>query len=365
MNRFDIAVIGGGPAGCTAAISAALAGATVALIDRQPHAASVRIGELLEPDGVAILAGIMGAEKSCFRFARVHSIGDAWHDEEIRYNDFAFHPAGAGHVVDRAELMQQLRNRTAQLGVCFFEGTGTVKRLNLRDWQCTVHDRGTKRTLAASMIVLATGRGRCAMRPRVSVVRTDRLLAMARLFLIEQSDLGTGQALLEAAPSSWWFGVPFTKDIYAVSCFSDSDIVGASADNREAFFETALRGTRHLRSVLYRAAPLGPIKAMDAASCCPAASIGPDWICAGDSASALDPLTGFGLKKALVEGSLAGAYAGGLHTTATTVDAFRTRRDEEWSSYLRQRSGLYASAGARFGTEFWSRRTESNHASRQ
>lgn len=362
MMRFDVAVIGGGPAGCAAAIAAGQAGAAVALIDRAPPESSARIGELLEPDGVALLAALTGASTPPPEATSVYSIGSAWDSATIQYRDFMSHPAGASLVVDRPRLMDALHGRMAQFDITRFTGIGTVERQGPHDWQCTVRTGGAIRTAMANAIVLATGRGGCAMRPRVSLRRTDQLFALVRLFRIKRSEHSAGMALLEAAPSSWWFGVPVTDDIYAASCFSDSDIAGTFAGGRDAFFASALQTTTHLRSLLAEASPIGSIRAMDASTCFCATHVGPDWISAGDNALAFDPLTGFGLKKALLEGLAAGAFAAESRGAGDMMTALQARHETDQSDYLRQRHDLYAAAGARFGTGFWRRRMDDDHA---
>jgi len=98
---------------------------------------------------------------------------------------------------------------------------------------------------------------------------------------------------------------------------------------------------------------------VDASTCFRANTIGPGWICAGDNSSALDPLTGFGLAKAIAEGAVAGAIAAQRATKPDVTAALQIARDRERAAYLEARAKIYADAGKRFGTEFWNRRMQS------
>ncbi|MGA9208254.1 MAG: FAD-dependent monooxygenase [Terriglobales bacterium] len=55
---FDLAIIGGGPAGTAAAINAARAGARVLLLERGRYPRHKVCGEFISPEGVALLAGL-------------------------------------------------------------------------------------------------------------------------------------------------------------------------------------------------------------------------------------------------------------------------------------------------------------------
>ncbi|HEY7050218.1 MAG TPA: FAD-dependent oxidoreductase [Jatrophihabitantaceae bacterium] len=54
----DVVVVGGGLAGTAAAVLLARAGASVTLLERGPPADPVDVGVVLEPDGLAVLAGL-------------------------------------------------------------------------------------------------------------------------------------------------------------------------------------------------------------------------------------------------------------------------------------------------------------------
>lgn len=72
MNRFDVLIAGAGPAGSTAAILLAEAGARVALIDRARFPREKLCGEFVSPEAVRILAraGVLNALASSMGRAR-------------------------------------------------------------------------------------------------------------------------------------------------------------------------------------------------------------------------------------------------------------------------------------------------------
>ncbi|MGC2323879.1 MAG: FAD-dependent oxidoreductase, partial [Terriglobales bacterium] len=58
IMSFDLAIIGGGPAGAAAAITAARRGARVLLIERGRFPRHKVCGEFISPEGVGLLAGL-------------------------------------------------------------------------------------------------------------------------------------------------------------------------------------------------------------------------------------------------------------------------------------------------------------------
>jgi flavin-dependent dehydrogenase len=55
---FDVAIVGGGPAGCSAAITLAEQGARVLLCEARPYPHDKLCGEFLSPECAGMLAGL-------------------------------------------------------------------------------------------------------------------------------------------------------------------------------------------------------------------------------------------------------------------------------------------------------------------
>lgn len=110
----DVFIVGAGPAGLAAGISAAMAGFSVEIADCSAPPIDKACGEGLMPDSLTALAGLgvklNGVETA--PFLGVRFIGDG-HRVEARF------PAGAGQGVRRTVLHPLLLQRAESLGVRF------------------------------------------------------------------------------------------------------------------------------------------------------------------------------------------------------------------------------------------------------
>jgi flavin-dependent dehydrogenase len=107
---FDLAIIGGGPAGTAAAITAARRGAHVLLLERGRFPRQKVCGEFISPEGVALLAGL-GLEDLVRRALR---IAHARIFAETSVAEAALSPPAA--AISRYELDQALWRRAAECG---------------------------------------------------------------------------------------------------------------------------------------------------------------------------------------------------------------------------------------------------------
>jgi len=107
---FDLAIIGGGPAGTAAAITAARTGARVLLLERGRFPRHKVCGEFISPEGVALLAGL-GLDDLVRRAQRIaHTRIFA----EASVAEATLCPAGA--AISRYELDQTLWRRACEAG---------------------------------------------------------------------------------------------------------------------------------------------------------------------------------------------------------------------------------------------------------
>src|ERR1700722_4638765 len=121
-SKVDVLVVGGGPAGSTAAGQLAALGYDVALIDKQHHPRET-VGESVLPSAWRYfdLLGVTEAVDQC-KFVRKAGGVVAWGDQitQISFKDFAYDRPGL-HV-ERDEMDHVLLRHAQSRGVRVFEG---------------------------------------------------------------------------------------------------------------------------------------------------------------------------------------------------------------------------------------------------
>jgi digeranylgeranylglycerophospholipid reductase len=146
-NHFDIAVVGGGPAGIMAAISAAKQGRNVCLFDRKKKPGyPVRCGEAI---------GLKG-------FTSVVDLRPEWIRSRIRSMTLVS-PSGIhvtvpnsyeGYIIDRKKMECDLTDDAVRAGVSFLSGATVVSVHKKNDrYECETRDG----TISAACVILAEG----------------------------------------------------------------------------------------------------------------------------------------------------------------------------------------------------------------
>ncbi len=122
-GRFEVVVIGGGPAGSLTAMLLARRGCRVAVADKSRPGAFC-VGETLPPQASQLLSELGLFE----RFRRQNhraspGILSAWGSSEPVASDFLFSPHGDGWHIDRPKFNALLREAAIEAGVHFFPDT--------------------------------------------------------------------------------------------------------------------------------------------------------------------------------------------------------------------------------------------------
>jgi flavin-dependent dehydrogenase len=180
----DVAVVGGGPAGATAAITLAESGVHVALIERSLYE-QVRIGETLPPAARPVLQQLGLVEAIA---GAVPSLGtqSAWGSDDLATNPFIANPHGPGWHLDRARFDSALAGAAGVAGVTRLDGSEVTAcapstRGTRGAWRLIVTtDGGAARRVTARAVVDATGR-RASQARRLGARRRlhDRLVGLA------------------------------------------------------------------------------------------------------------------------------------------------------------------------------------------
>lgn len=393
----DVVVVGGGPAGASAARLLASWGHSVLLLTRS-GAGTPALAESLPPscrkvfDAVGVRRAI---EAAGFLAASGNTV--CWGAGAPRVA--AFGGGRVGHQVPRQDfdrlLVSEARRAGAAVradvtvrGVALPDGSSVgagaaggpeaaegspLARVTGRD------DRGGAVEAGARMVLDCSGRaGVVARRHRTRVQAGETTLALIGVWRrgdgwpppggvsgggAEPGTDGGANTVVEAYRDGWAWSVPVSSRRRYVTVMVDprttrTDHPGSLA----ARYRAELAKTTHLARLVAGAAPDGPPWARDASQYGARRFGGPGFLLAGDAATFIDPLSSFGVKKAMASGWLAAVVANTClrhPARAELARRFHAGREREvWTSYRRQAAAFFAQVSRSELHPFWSDRSD-------
>lgn len=359
----DVAIVGGGPAGCATALSLRThaPALSVVLIEASGYE-SPRIGETLPPPARRILQHLEVWDAFCAQGHReVQGTTAAWSDATPQDNDFIFALHGAGWHLDRRAFDAMLAEQAEGHGARRLRGARVTSATRTAGAWCLDVAGGGE--LCARFLVDATGRqALLARRAAARVAPADRLVGFARFF--RQPPGADPRTLVEAFEEGWWYTAGLPDGLCVAACMTDVDLARRLRLREPSQWTRLFQSTIHVGERLRGASPDGPLVVRAAESRRLDPPVGDDWIAVGDAASVFDPLSSQGILKALRSGTFA-SYAIADRLVRADDSGLRRYRDHvraEFESYLVARERYYGEERRWPASEFWNRRVPSTAA---
>ena len=374
MNRADVLVLGGGPAGAAAARLIARAGHDVVVLARAP--ARQALGESLPPSAEKLLEQI-GVRAAIDRAGFVRATGNTvwWGRAEPRVERF---PAGAlGWQVLRDAFDRVLLGEVEAAGARVTAGAVVqdVEVGGAADGTSVVHYEldGRRSSMAARWVLDCTGRsGLLARRGWRRADSAGRTLAVVGVWERDggwDSLADETHTLVESYDGGWAWSVPVSRERRYVTVMVDPSLTtirsAGGASDLTSVYRAELAKAAALDILTRVGRPparlVGAPFARDASSYDATQFAADRVLLVGDAASFIDPLSSYGIKKALSSAWLASVV---VHT-ALVDEAMRPaalelyeRRERAMYEALRRRfAQLSRDATGSVVTDFWRARS--------
>jgi flavin-dependent dehydrogenase len=358
-------ILGGGVAGCAAALALRQRGIDDILIIEAGTYDTFQIGETIPPDSRLLLERlqiwdgfIADGHEPCL------GSRSAWGQDHIGYNDFLLNPLGAGWHLDRQKFSAFMARKARQSGAELKSGTrflsaervaADVIELRLKT------DKGSQ-CIQARFVIDATGpHSRLARMIGATPLLHDRLLWIGAVLDCPAALDFSRLTMLEAVENGWWYAASLPAERVVVAAITDAETNRRVMLHRPDRWLSSLKKTRHMaawladcsfghdRRMIIQAAPSFVLDRV----------CGSNWLAVGDAASAYDPIASQGIHKALLDGlQSAEAIANHLAGSVAALDEYQASVVSRFTDYLTIRNYFYELERRWPASPFWRHRAQ-------
>lgn len=357
MPHFDVAIVGGGPAGAAAAISLRTTAPEMRVcLIAQPPPPDVRIGETVPPI-VRPLLEQLGLWDAFLhdQHAPSYRTVSSWGTRALSSNEFLLHAHGRGWRLDRSRFDSMMF--TAARRAATEHRTNRVAIERCQDGLWSLRSGESSEISTARLAIDASGRRAVLMRRFGRRARPrDRMIA-SFMHVASAADEGEG-AFVESTPHGWWYTAVLPRGRRVVACMTDSDIARRLELRRPSGWLVALGTTHYVKTMLPQDFHVGRPR-LCAAAVTPASDPqGLPLLAAGDAAGSFDPLSSLGIVRALRSGLFAGYAAADYlrHKDPDSLRKFARLTAREFQSHESVRRDIYAREQRWPDELFWRRR---------
>jgi flavin-dependent dehydrogenase len=333
-GHFDVVVIGGGPAGCTAAAVVAEAGYRTLLLEREPMP-RFHVGESLMPDCYWPLErlGLIDRMKQS-QFVQKRAVQFVTHDgresEPFYFSAHDPRECSTTWQVERADFDQLLWRRAGELGaVCRdqtrlleveFEG---ARAIGVR----VLDAAGNEQRIASRVVIDGSGQHSfIANRLGLKVPNPDLKKAAIWSYWKDAErdpgdDAGSTVILHTAEKDSWFWFIPQSNNITSIGVVADNDYLLKGRGKPEEVYAEEVANCPGLLPRLSNAEQVAPVRTIKEFSYTTKEHAGEGWVLVGDAFAFVDPIYSSGVYFALESGvRAADAVVEGLRTNDLSAE---------------------------------------------
>ena len=317
-----------------------------------------RLGEVVAPairEPLSELA--LWQEFKSLDLRPVSRVDIRWGSDQLRSRDHVLSPYQQAWVLPTQGFDRLLLDAACARGV-LIHTSRTVRRVvrSATEWRLAIG--GLKRPVSVCCRYLVDATGRQSAFSRMigrRAARFDRLVGVGGVLCSEAASHGDS-LYVDSDVHGWRYSIALGRNQLACYYMTDVDLVPSGKTARAKWWKDQIRGLiKEPEGVLSEAAYR--LRVRPAGTVIRRPLVGDDFLSVGDAASALDPLSGMGVLRALRDG-IQGADA--LHAESegarSALEQYRANAQQDFNRQFQEREAMYKSERRWPYSPFWMRR---------
>ncbi|HUK40892.1 MAG TPA: geranylgeranyl reductase family protein [Candidatus Acidoferrales bacterium] len=306
MNQADVAIVGAGPAGSSAAIFLARKGYAVALIDKERFPREKLCGDFINPINWPLFRSL-GVEGKILSQQHQKVIGfrmTSFSGEEAEASLTCAEDIGLG--LRRCDLDHILLKQAAGEGAALFEETKVRStRKENSGWNLEIDHRGIVEHLRARVLIAADGRNSWVAH-HLGMVAAGSMQGRSVGFQVRLKSLAQigSKVEIHLFPGGYAGLVGLGDETITLGFAIDKAFL-RQARPTEGLLDSQLSLNPHLKQIIRRSEVIGTMRSTYPVHFPPRRAYGDGILLVGDAARVSEPVTGEGIYFAMKSGGLA------------------------------------------------------------